>query len=174
MIFRVYCGTFGKYNDGDLSGDWLNLSDFVSYDVFLEACKELHKDESDPEFMFQDVEQECEFFDGEPSLSEIRKWYELWEVCRSEEEFIVTCDYIHAYSYTLSADTDMWELHRDANDRVCCEVDGWDAHVWDLIEDYLCSIGAKDFNLSYFDYDAYKRDLEYDVTFGDEYVFFDR
>lgn len=53
---KVYVGTYKKYNEGSLKGGWLNLADFQSYGDFLKACKSLHKDERDPEFMIQDSE----------------------------------------------------------------------------------------------------------------------
>lgn len=72
---RIYCGTYAKYNAGSIAGAWLTLSDYSDRDAFLAACAELHKDESDPELMFQD-------FEGFP-----RSWYSessappdiLWE-----------------------------------------------------------------------------------------------
>lgn len=53
---RVYVGTYAKYNNGSLYGAWLDLADYSNKDEFYQACHELHKDESDPEFMFQDWE----------------------------------------------------------------------------------------------------------------------
>ena len=53
---RVYVGTYGKYNAGSLAGAWLELSQFDNFDAFMKKCKEVHKDERDPEFMIQDVE----------------------------------------------------------------------------------------------------------------------
>lgn len=53
---RVYVGTYGKYNAGSIAGAWLELSQFDNFDAFMKKCKELHKDEHDPEFMIQDVE----------------------------------------------------------------------------------------------------------------------
>lgn len=52
----VYCGTYKKYNEGSLDGEWLNLGRYQNAAAFLEACKKLHADESDPEFMYQDFE----------------------------------------------------------------------------------------------------------------------
>lgn len=52
----IYIGTYKKYNEGSLFGKWLNLSDYSDYDELLDAMKELHQDETDPEFMFQDYE----------------------------------------------------------------------------------------------------------------------
>jgi antirestriction protein len=53
---RIYVGTYAKYNSGSIAGKWLDLDDYADRDDFLAACKELHKDETDPELMFQDFE----------------------------------------------------------------------------------------------------------------------
>lgn len=53
---RIYVGTYAKYTSGSIAGKWLDLEDYSDRDEFLEACAELHKDESDPELMFQDYE----------------------------------------------------------------------------------------------------------------------
>lgn len=53
---KVYCGTFAKYNDGSIKGEWMDMTDYSDAEEFFAACAELHKDEEDPEFMFQDYE----------------------------------------------------------------------------------------------------------------------
>lgn len=53
---KIYVGTYAKYNNGSIFGEWMNLSDYEDLEEFYTACKELHKDEQDPEFMFQDFE----------------------------------------------------------------------------------------------------------------------
>ena len=58
---RVYVGTYGKYNNGSLFGAWLDLSDYSDKEDFYEACRELHKDEEDAEYMFQDWENVLDF-----------------------------------------------------------------------------------------------------------------
>ena len=52
----VYCGTCKKYNEGSLDGGWLHLGRYQNGATFLEACKKLHADEDEPEFMYQDTE----------------------------------------------------------------------------------------------------------------------
>lgn len=60
---RIYVGTYKKYNEGNLFGKWLTLSNYDDIEVFYADCKLLHQDEQDPELMFQDWE--CpEIFDG--------------------------------------------------------------------------------------------------------------
>jgi len=67
---RVYCGTYAKYNDGNISGHWLDLEDYTDKDAFIEACKELHNDETDPELMFQDYENIPDGYMTECSIDE--------------------------------------------------------------------------------------------------------
>jgi len=52
----VYVGTYQKYNEGSLYGKWIDLSDYSDLGEFYKDIRELHKDEDDPEFMFQDYE----------------------------------------------------------------------------------------------------------------------
>lgn len=77
---KVYVGTYRKYNEGSLAGDWLDLTDYSSKKDFIEACLELHDDEKDPELMFQDWEDIPADFIGESSIDEkVWEWLELSE-----------------------------------------------------------------------------------------------
>jgi antirestriction protein len=53
---NIYVGTYNKYNNGSIAGEWVDLANFDNLEDFYEYCKELHSDEIDPEFMFQDIE----------------------------------------------------------------------------------------------------------------------
>lgn len=64
---KCYVGTYGKYNAGSLYGKWLDLADYATYQDFLTACKELHNDECEPEYMIQDWEN---LPDGFPTTAE--------------------------------------------------------------------------------------------------------
>ena len=54
---RIYVGTYAKYNNGSLQGEWVELSDFYDLDGFMERCAEIHEDEEAPEYMFQAWEE---------------------------------------------------------------------------------------------------------------------
>jgi hypothetical protein len=74
---RVYVGTYKKYNEGSLAGAWLNLGDYSSYGEFLTACRKVHKNESDPEFMIQDTEDfpdglDCMEWLGEQDFNDVK------------------------------------------------------------------------------------------------------
>jgi antirestriction protein len=67
---RVYVGTYAKYNNGSLKGDWLDLGDYADKETFLVACRELHSDESGPELMFQAHESIPEGYISESHIAE--------------------------------------------------------------------------------------------------------
>ena len=81
---KVYVGTYKKYNEGSLKGAWLDLAEYKTYDEFLSACKELHKDESDPEYMIQDWEHCPEGFAPSEWLG--RQDFEDIKLAMKEEE----------------------------------------------------------------------------------------
>ena len=91
----VYVGTYAKYNNGSLSGAWLDLSEYSDKEEFYEACRELHGDEEDAEFMFQDWENVPEGLIGESWISE--NFFALRDAVESlndteQEAFFVWCN----------------------------------------------------------------------------------
>lgn len=53
---KVYVGTYAKYNNGSIAGDWIKLADCKDYQDFIRKCHKLHHDEREPEFMIQDTD----------------------------------------------------------------------------------------------------------------------
>lgn len=78
---RIYVGTYAKYNAGSIAGEWLDLEDYIGRDTFYRACAALHRDELDPEFMFQDWE---DIPDGMVSESHVSE--DLWEWLELDED----------------------------------------------------------------------------------------
>lgn len=97
---RIYVGTYAKYNDGSIAGKWLNLEDYAGAEEFMQACQELHADEEDPEFMFQDYEgfPEC-FYSESTSSSEIEKLYEFISMDEDDRKLIEM--YAEATGYSI-------------------------------------------------------------------------
>lgn len=101
----VYCGTYRKYNNGSIAGKWLKLSKYESKNDFLQTCSQLHKDESDPEFMFQDYENVPESMIDESFISD-----EIWKVlailkkydAKRQEAFAEWCE-ANGYEQDLQA-----------------------------------------------------------------------
>ena len=75
---KLYVGTYAKYAAGSLKGAWLDLANYADADAFAAACRRLHKDERDPELMFQDCETSEDWEQGLYSESSIpREWWAL-------------------------------------------------------------------------------------------------
>ena len=74
---KLYVGTYAKYNAGSIAGAWLDLDKFKDAEEFEATCRRLHKDERDPEFMFQDVETDpgCDWQEGLYSESSMPRDY---------------------------------------------------------------------------------------------------
>ncbi len=159
----VYCGTYAKYNDGNLCGLWIDLSSFDDYDEFIIFCKAIHADENDPELMFQDYE-------GFP-----REWYS--EICFDEEIF----NNIKEYSELCGKHS------KEAVDAFmgwgCEELEHFDdcyVGEYKSEEDYAQELIDECYDLDrlmgnlacYFDYAAFARDLFMsDYYFDDGFVF---
>mgnify|MGYP003148481162 CR=1 FL=1 len=77
---RIYVGTYAKYVGGSTKGGWIDLDDFSDSEEFYEACRELHKDENDPELMFQCWSNIPSEMIGESYLSDsVFEWLEMDE-----------------------------------------------------------------------------------------------
>lgn len=100
---QIYCGTYKKYNEGSLFGKWLDLDEFSDFEELTNAMRELHKDEQDPEFMFQDYEcpkmfEEMELISESYISKDIFEVWEAIENCSYDFEVIEAyCDCVGAY-----------------------------------------------------------------------------
>ena len=160
----IYCGTYAKYNEGSLLGEWMNLSDYYSREEFWEACNELHKDEKDPEIMFQDWEGPFSHMIGESWVSDL-----IFDIYREFEpsQFDALKVFLSLVSETYS---DINELRTAFEDAYMGE---YDSEV-----DFAESVMEEEINLipkhlqGYFDYESYARDLSLDgYSFEKGHVF---
>ncbi len=84
----VYCGTYKKYNDGSIAGDWVKFADYSDADEFFDYIKALHEDEDDPEFMFQDSEYLPDSLYSESlSPSDVEAIYDYLEVAEKIADY---------------------------------------------------------------------------------------
>jgi antirestriction protein len=128
---RVYVGTYAKYNSGNLKGKWLDLSKYGSKDEFLEACRRLHKDERDPELMFQDREGIPEGMISESSISD-----DLWDWMNMSDD---DRQLLHMYRTFVDSSSKTGTLER-AQDAFMGVFDSEE----DWAEDYLKEAGYLD------------------------------
>ena len=157
---RIYVGTYAKYNNGSIDGKWIDISEYNTYEEFVDACRELHSDEDDPEFMVQDYENFP------------RKWYHEGGL-PTEEEFNKINDYYlmddteqRAYeAYVNYTDDDDIDNFHEAYEG---QFDSASDFAYDLVDNLGWEgIGSDNLDM-YFDYDSFGRDLMFDFHIGDE------
>lgn len=167
----LYVGTYHKYNCGSIEGEWVKLLDYSDKDDFLTYCAKLHKDESDPEFMFQDYENLPADFYSECSIS--AEFWEFAEKLQDENiDYDTFCAWANNYGRDLTADAIAdfqdaymgdYDSENDFADELA-EQNGW----FDAMEKF-------GMNASYFDTESFARDLFMDgFTFINGSVFADR
>ena len=163
---RLYVGTYAKYNSGSIKGAWLDLENYSDRESFLEACAELHKDERDPELMFQDFEGFPRALYSESHVApEIWDWLELDEDDR--ELLSVYQDHVDDAG-TIENARDAFAGKHDS------EAD-W-AEEW--LEDTGGLEGVPEHLRNYIDFESYARDARIggDMVFvrhdGDLWVFY--
>ena len=157
----VYVGTYAKYNDGNLFGQWVDIASFDDYDEFMDYLHRLHADEADPEFMMQDYENYPRQWYYESGMSEetfdnIKNYAELSE----NEAFRAYVDYYGVDDFNEDDFNDRYEGAYESEE---------DFAYWLVDEIGLENIQNKE---NYFDYSAFARDLFLtDFDFVDGYVF---
>ena len=146
----LYCGTYGKYNSGNLGGMWVTVSTFNDYEDFVNFCKAIHADEEEPELMYQDFANipDSLYHEsmGEEEFNNLLKYCELCD----EYNVLAVDDFLEWYS---PEDLDMM----------------YDSYVgvYDSKEDFAREIVSDCYDLDkmmgdlacYFDYEALARDL---------------
>lgn len=152
---KVYVGTYRKYNDGSICGKWLNLSDYSDKDEFYKACYELHEDEQDPEFMFQDYEDIPNGLISENWISD--RLFEVLETLEDMdanllEPFLIWCNNEHK-SFT---DEDIDDLLSSFQDDYIGAYNSEEDFAEEQIE---LRDDLNEFAKRFFDYEAYANDL---------------
>jgi len=151
----VYVGTYAKYNNGSINGSWVKLDDYNDKEDFLDACRELHKDEHDPELMFQGYQGFPEALYSECGIDEkIFDWIKL----NDHEKDIVEL-YLDNIDGSADFDTAIEAYAGNANTEL-----EW---VQEFVEDSDLLAEVPEHLQYYFDYEAYLRDLK----FGSEVSF---
>ena len=177
----VYVGTYHKYACGDLFGAWIDLSCFTDADDLLAACRELHKDEREPELMFQD-------FQGFPDC--------LYSECMGAERLQEVLDFINiddderdileAYIDLNGKHGTIDELNTAAQEAFLCRLKPYmikhnffpgqeeEAFGQFLADSGFINIPDDSPLSSYFNYERYGRDMlldTYEMTGDDRYIF---
>ena len=159
IMLRIYLTNLGKYNEGELLGEWVELP--VSQDELKEVFKRIGINEQYEEYFITDYE--CDFYEvGEyenlDTLNEIaEKLNEL-----EEEESTVAKALMSECGYTLD---EAIEKVNNGDYRIYSECNDMTDVAYEVVEEcgYLNNVPE---NVArYFDYEAFGRDVGIEGTF---------
>lgn len=167
---QIYVGTYKKYNEGSLYGKWLKLTDYSSCEDLYAAMRDLHKDEHDPEFMFQDYEvpavlQQMNLISESyisPHIYEV-----LEEIQNAEHNLQVVSAYVDCFGYYCNS---ILELLEKISDSYEGEFDNDE----DFTENLLTQTGCIPSDLPayvYIDWKSTARDVMMDYSASDGHYF---
>lgn len=155
---RVYVGTYKEYNNGSLFGEWMNLADYKSKGEFLDACKDLHSEEEEPEFMYQDYSNIPDGMISEsyinPLLFGIIQCAKDMDDTETEAFFTFLDMNFVDYSYMKDGE----ELVEKFRDKYAGQFDSEEAFATYMAEMKWPEELQTEFG-QYFDYEAYSRTL---------------
>ncbi|MGV8914132.1 MAG: antirestriction protein ArdA [Kaistella sp.] len=167
--FSIYCGTYSKFNNSNLYGKWLNLSDYSDFNGLMEAMRELHNDEDDPEFHFQDYE--CsEFFINQNLIGESFLSDEIYQIAEKLDSSSYDFDVIEAFGDCFGQNNDINELL----DKVSENYYGYYDSDEDFAENLLNDMGEipQSFpSYIYIDYEKTARNLMFDFSCSNNHYF---
>lgn len=160
----VYVGTYAKYNNGSLAGQWVNIASFDTYADFMRYLYRLHSDEQDPEFMFQDFENFPESLYSEAGMGE--KTFNTIKAIAEHNDNEAFAAFIEEYGNEFD------DVEEEFEDRYEGQFDSETDFAY-FIVDELGGVENVEHPEYYFDYDAFARDLfinDYEML-GGGYVF---
>jgi antirestriction protein len=153
---KIFVGTYRKWNNRNLAGEWLNISDFDTKEDFLAAAAEIHKDEADPELMFQDYEGIAQNLISESFIHDV-----VFEIAKLDQE---TIENFNAFAQTM--DSASFESFQEA---FCGRFESELDYAESLVEETGMLSEMPESLRYYFDYKKYARDLFItDVYFHDK------
>lgn len=163
---KVYVGTYAKYNGGSIFGKWLDLSDYSDKDGFYEACAALHKDEADPEYIFQDYEGIPDSLIGESWISD--KVFSLLNELDDIDNIEAFSAFIDVFGFDLEKDG-IDDIKSKFDDNFHGEFKDEEDFAYHIVEECY---ELPEFAQTYFDYEKFARDLFMGgYTYQDGYVF---
>jgi antirestriction protein len=167
---QIYVGTYSKYNNGSIFGAWIKLEDFSSMEELSSAMRKLHKDEDDPEFMFQDYE--CSgIMENLGLISECHIAENIYEIMEAIENSSYSEDVIEAYVSCLGNSSA--DIHTIIEKVEECYSGEYSNDI-DFTEDLLDSTGevSNDLpNYIYIDWERTARDIMMDYTSFNNHYF---
>jgi len=150
---KVYVGTYKKYAEGDLHGEWVTIADYGNEQDFLERCMQIHEDEDDPEFMFQDFQDWPDGVESDEAM-EMDEIFEYIEFLRDNEHIPIEAVNAALENYMELCDIEdsyigYYDDDQDFAREMALEVNGFDE-------------GGEDWPSNCIDWEAAADELMYD------------
>lgn len=168
---KIYCGTYAKYNDSSIAGQWIDVTDLDKQE-FYDECIKLHSDEEDPEFMFQDTDTESKVLRDMISESGIDA--EFWDLKEEMKELSEnSLMMLEAFEVYVASGYDA--NISSFEDAFFCYIEEY--NIEEAFGEYYANMTGEISEIPkhlqyYFDYEAYGKDLLSDAFFEqDGYIF---
>ena len=155
MTIKIYVASLEAYNQGRMVGDWVTPTDYLSFEKFNDAIQVAT--EYADEVAVHD-------YDGINLSNEYPNFEELYYFCQALKDSWVDDEVIMAYAEHTGDELDN-ELIANAEDYYVGTFDSFQEYADDFADEQLHN--TNDFLKSYFDYESFARDLEYDYMVCD-------
>ena len=161
----LYVGSYRKYNEGLLDGCWISLAKCADYDEFMRVCRCLHRDEEDPELMFQDADNLPECWYCESGIDQ-----ETFDLIKAYAE--LDEDERRAYEAYLDLRCESDVTVEDFREHYCGEWHSEEEFTEQLVDDQGILDEVPEHLRRFFDMEAYADELfRYDYEFCENFVF---
>ena len=155
MTIKIYVASLEQYNSGRMVGDWITPTDYLSFEKFNNAIQVAT--EYADEVAVHD-------YDGIDMSNEYPDFEDLYYFCQALEDSWLDNEVIIAYAEDTGKELDN-ELIADAENNYVGTFNDFQEYADDYADELMHS--ADDFLKSYFDYESFARDLEYDYMVCD-------
>ena len=155
MTIKIYVASLEAYNQGRMIGDWLTPSDYEDFESFNNAI-EVATEYAD--------EVAVHDYDGINMSNEYPDFEKLYHFCHALQDSWLDNEVIIAYAEDTGKELDN-ELIADAENNYVGTYSSFQEYADDFADEQLHN--TDDFLKSYFDYESFARDLEYDYMVCD-------
>ena len=155
MTIKIYVASLEAYNNGKMVGDWVTPTDYLSFEKFNDAIQIANKNAD---------EVAVHDYEGIDLDNEYPDFEDLYYFCQALEDSWLDNEAIIAYAENTGEELDN-ELIADAENSYVGTFSSFQEYAEDYADELIHS--TDDFLKSYFDYESFARDLEYDYMVCD-------
>ena len=155
MTIKIYVASLEAYNNGKMVGDWVTPTDYLSFEKFNDAIQIATKNAD---------EVAVHDYEGIDLDNEYPDFEDLYYFCQALEDSWLDNEAIIANAENTGEELDN-ELIADAENSYVGTFSSFQEYAEDYADELIHS--TDDFLKSYFDYESFARDLEYDYMVCD-------